>query len=41
MNTHIYPILINTCEGLSWLGLEIYEAGYQERLAVDRDVDSH
>jgi hypothetical protein len=43
-HTHTYPITMSTSERLerlSWLNLEIYEVGQQERLAVDGDVVSH
>jgi hypothetical protein len=38
---HVYSIPMNTHEKLSWLDLEIYEVGHQERLAVDGGVVSH
>jgi hypothetical protein len=41
MNTYAHLIFINTSERLTWFNLEIYEVGYQERLAVDRNVTSY
>jgi hypothetical protein len=42
MNTYMYILSpMNISERLSELNLKIYEVGYSERLAVDRDIASH
>jgi hypothetical protein len=40
-HTHVDPNPMSTSERLSWLDLEIYEVGHQERLTVDEGVTSH
>jgi hypothetical protein len=40
-HTHVHFILMSNYKRLSWLDLNIYEVGHQERVTVDGDVASH
>jgi hypothetical protein len=41
MNTRTHTTSMNTFKRLNWVDIEIYEIGYQKRIAVDEDIVSH